>query len=94
MKEKLNSGEIRGLNREHFHFLVTETFLDRGLACPSAQQIDGAIQQTNDSMKKFLKTSFRLGNPQKIAAELGLSVLETQQLYYQALGKVVSLLEG
>lgn len=94
MKERSNSSDIRGLNREHFHFLVTEIFLDRGLACPSAQQIDAAIQQTRGLMKRVVETSFRLIDPAKTAAELGLSDLETKQLYGEALSKVVSLLEG
>lgn len=94
MKERSNSSEIRGLNRAYFHFVVTETFLERGLDCPSPQQIDAAIQRTGDLMKHVIETSFRLVEPSKVAAEVGLSVIETRQLYDQALGKVVSLLEG
>ena len=94
MKERSNSSEIRGLNRAYFHFVVTETFLDRGLACPSAQQIDAAIQQTSGLLKQVLETSFRLIEPAKVAAEVGLSVIETRQLYDQAVSKVISILEG
>lgn len=94
MKERLTSSEIRGLNREHFHFLVTEIFLDRGLACPGAKEIDSAIQQTSGSLKTVVEASFRLIDPAKVAAELGLGVIETRQLYGEALSKVVSLLEG
>ena len=94
MKEKLTTGEIHGLSREYFYFLVEETFLGRGLACPSAQQIDRAIQQTSGLMKQVVEASFRLIHPAKVATELGLGVLKTRQLYGEALSKVVSILEG
>lgn len=93
MKERSSSSEIHGLNRAYFHFVVTETFLERGLDCPSPQQIDAAIQRTGDLMKHVIETSFRLSSPQKIAADFGLSVLEIRHLYYHALYKVISMLE-
>jgi DNA-directed RNA polymerase specialized sigma subunit len=91
MKETEN--KVRILNREYFHFLISQHFEHRGQASPSAAEIDKAIERIEGLVKRVLECSFNLSNFKDIAQELNLTNARVQQLYSQGLRQVVFLLE-
>ena len=93
MKEQMSVGEIHYFSRVNFNYSVRIKLIEKNLPCPSAEEIDDAIEHMECHIRDILKAGFNLSNPKQSAEPFDFSKPEANVFYYRGLILVTMYLQ-
>lgn len=85
MKEQMSVGEIHYFSRVNFNYSVRIRLVEQNLPCPSAEEIDDAIEHMECHIRDILQAAFRLSDPKQSTETFDFSKPEAWDLYYYGL---------